>query len=117
MPSIRIGAELDFRPLLGSLAQDRHRGRDTAQCARAFQRGLAKGLCDALAALCQAYATDTVVLSGGVFQNELLLQDVKSLIAGERLDIWTNCSVPPNDGGVSLGQAALAAFAYRNKPE
>ncbi len=57
-----IGGELDFRPLLESLARDRHRGRDTAQCARAFQRGLANGLCDALAALCQSCATDTVVL-------------------------------------------------------
>jgi hydrogenase maturation protein HypF len=112
-----ICGELDFRPLLGSLAQDRLRGRDAAQCARAFQRGVAKGLCDALTALCQVYATNTIVLSGGVFQNELLLQDVKSLIGGERLDIWTNCSAPPNDGGISLGQAALAAFAYRNRPE
>jgi hydrogenase maturation protein HypF len=112
-----IGGELDFRPLLGSLARDRRRGRDAALCARAFQRGLASGLCDALGTLCQTCATDTVVLSGGVFQNELLLQDVKSLIAGQRLGIWTNSSVPPNDGGISLGQAALAAFAYRNKPE
>jgi hydrogenase maturation protein HypF len=112
-----IGGELDFRPLLGSLARDRRRGRDAAKCARAFQRGLASGLCDALGTLCQTCATDTVVLSGGVFQNELLLQDVKSLIAGQRLGIWTNSSVPPNDGGISLGQAALAAFAYRNKPE
>ena len=106
--------ELDFRPLLGSLAQDRRRGRDPAACARAFQSGLARGLCDALTILCATHATDTVVLSGGVFQNELLLADLKSLIAGERLEVWTNCSVPPNDGGISLGQAALAAFAYLN---
>jgi hydrogenase maturation protein HypF len=109
------GGELDFRPLLSALAQDRLRGRERAHCARAFQRGVAKGLCDALATLRQKFAADTVVLSGGVFQNELLLQDLKSLIAGERLEIWTNCSVPPNDGGISLGQAALAAFAYRDK--
>jgi hydrogenase maturation protein HypF len=107
--------ELDFRPLLGALAQDRLHGRDAAECARAFQRGVAKGLCDALATLRQQFAVDTVVLSGGVFQNELLLQDLKSLIAGERLEIWTNRAVPPNDGGISLGQAALAAFAYRDK--
>jgi hydrogenase maturation protein HypF len=106
--------ELDFRPMLGDLARDRLRGRDAALCARAFQRGVAKGLCDALTILCQTYAVDTVVLSGGVFQNELLLQDLKSLNAG-RLEIWTNCAVPPNDGGISLGQAALAAFAYRDK--
>ena len=105
--------ELDFLPLLQALAQDRHLGRDPAACARAFQLGVAKGLCDALTVLCQTHATDTVVLSGGVFQNELLLHDVKSLIP-ERLNVWTNCSVPPNDGGISLGQAALAAFASRN---
>jgi hydrogenase maturation protein HypF len=109
------GGELDFRPLLGALALDRRRGRDPAQCARAFQRGIAKGLCDAITTLCQTCATDTVVLSGGVFQNELLLQDLKSLIAGAHIDVWTNCSVPPNDGGISLGQAALAAFAHLNE--
>ena len=106
-----IDGELDFRPLLGSLAHDRLRGRDPAHCARAFQRGIAKGLADALAVLCERYSKDTVVLSGGVFQNELLLADLKSLIAAEQLDIWANTSVPPNDGGISLGQAALAAFA------
>jgi hydrogenase maturation protein HypF len=50
------------------------------------------------------------VLSGGVFQNELLLNDLKSLWEGEGLRIWTNHAVPCNDGGISLGQAALAAL-------
>src|SRR4029077_9105152 len=71
------GGELDFRPLLASLAQDRWRGREPAACARAFQCGFAKGLCDAMVALSQTYTVDTVVLSGGVFQNELLLHDIK----------------------------------------
>jgi hydrogenase maturation protein HypF len=55
---------------------------------------------------------DTVVLSGGVFQNELLLEDLKSMLTEEErsLQVWTNHAVPPNDGGISLGQAALAAF-------
>ena len=51
------------------------------------------------------------MLSGGVFQNELLLEDLKSLLEGDALAVWTNHAVPPNDGGISLGQAALAAFA------
>ena len=54
---------------------------------------------------------NTIVLSGGVFQNELLLRDLKVLFAGHRLTVWMNSAVPPNDGGISLGQAALAAFA------
>ncbi len=102
--------ELDFRPLLLSLARDRHKGRNAAECARAFQRGVAHGLCDALNPLCEKFGVDTVVLSGGVFQNELLLHDARCIMAPSRLHIRTNSSVPPNDGGISLGQAALAAF-------
>jgi hydrogenase maturation protein HypF len=64
--------------------------------------------------LCQSRAVDTVVLSGGVFQNELLLEDIRSLLTPHRLDIWTNHAVPPNDGGISLGQVALAAFGQFN---
>jgi len=102
--------ELDFRPLLQALVDDRVRRRNPAQIARAFQRSIAQGLCNAASAICEAHNLDTIVLSGGVFQNELLLEDFQSLIAGETLSIWTNRAVPPNDGGVSLGQAALAAF-------
>ena len=111
------GGELDFRPLLAALAHGRRCGADPNRCARAFQLGIAKGLCDAVNILCQTFATDTVVLSGGVFQNELLLHDLKSFLAGRHIDIWTNCSVPPNDGGISLGQAALAAFTHLNKSQ
>jgi len=104
--------QLDFRPLLEALAFDRKRGREPAQCARAFQLAIATGLSNATGALLETYATDTVVLSGGVFQNELLLEDLKSLLSHRT--IWTNCTMPPNDGGVSLGQAALAAFRFLN---
>ncbi len=104
------GNELDFRPLLQSVARDRARGRDVREIARSFQRGIAQGLWDALALICGNHALDTIVLSGGVFQNELLLEDLKSLLPDGSLEIWTNHAVPPNDGGISLGQAALAAF-------
>jgi len=50
------------------------------------------------------------VLSGGVFQNELLLADLKVELRDSALQLWTNHAVPPNDGGISLGQAALVAL-------
>jgi hydrogenase maturation protein HypF len=102
--------ELDFRPLLLAVAQDRVHGRDPGEIARSFQRGVAKGLHDALTDIVRNHNLDTIVLSGGVFQNELLLQDLKTLFSAGPLQIWTNHAVPPNDGGISLGQAALAAF-------
>ena len=108
--------ELDFRPLLQSVIRDRLLGRDLGKIARAFQFGLARGLRDALVSICQTQNLDIVVLSGGVFQNELLLQDLKSLLGPEKITIWTNHAVPPNDGGISLGQAALAAFGRFELP-
>ena len=102
------GEELDFRPLLQAVIRDRLRGRSSDEIARAFQRGIAQGVSDAVRSLCGRHGIDTVVLSGGVFQNELLLEDLKELLKG--VQIWTNHAVPPNDGGISLGQAALAAF-------
>jgi hydrogenase maturation protein HypF len=102
--------ELDFRPLLSTLIRDRQRGRSEAEIARAFQAGLARGLCDAITTLAETGGVETVVLSGGVFQNELLLDDIKRCLENSPLQILTNHAVPPNDGGISLGQAALAAF-------
>ena len=105
------GGELDFRPLLLAVAQDRVRRRDVREIARSFQHGIAQGLRDLLNTISRSHGLDTVVLSGGVFQNELLLQDLKFLLTNDSLQVWTNHAVPPNDGGISLGQAALAAFS------
>lgn len=105
-----VNAELDFRPVLEGIIRDQLRGRDPRETARAFHRSIAAGLRKALTQLCSAHDTDTVVLSGGVFQNELLLSDLKVLLEHDALEIWTNHAVPANDGGISLGQAALAAF-------
>jgi hydrogenase maturation protein HypF len=102
--------ELDFRPLLECAIHDRMRGRLTREIARAFQRGIATGLHASIKTVCEEHGIGTVVLSGGVFQNELLLQDLGPLLEKERFQVWTNHAVPPNDGGISLGQAAIAAF-------
>jgi hydrogenase maturation protein HypF len=102
--------ELDWRPLLGAIAEDRRRGRAPGKIARAFHGGLAEGLAAAATALCRALRLDVVVASGGVFQNQLLLEELAPRLERSRLELWTNHAVPPNDGGVSLGQAGLAAL-------
>ena len=101
---------LDFRPLLSAVAEDRKRGRSVPQIARAFHNGVAQGLCDAARILCETYSIDTIVLSGGVFQNDLLLARIRAILAGSPIQIWTNSAVPTNDGGISLGQAAIASM-------
>jgi hydrogenase maturation protein HypF len=104
-----LNEELDFRPLLRAVALDRRQGRNPETIARAFQSGIAHGVAEAVKELANEHI-DTVVLSGGAFQNELLLEDLKDELRDAALQIWTNQAVPANDGGISLGQAALAAL-------
>jgi hydrogenase maturation protein HypF len=106
-------ATLDFRPLLQSVISDRAHGREPAAIARDFQQAIAEGVSAAVLGLCEAHSIDICVLSGGVFQNEVLLEDLKSLFETSGVRLWTNSLVPPNDGGISLGQAAMAAFQQR----
>ncbi len=113
----RSNSELDYRPLLEAVIVECARGRDPREIALAFHRTIARAIHEVSMELCAAHATDTVVLSGGVFQNSLLLHQIKSLFEGAPISIWTNSAVPPNDGGICLGQAAIAAFAAKGQPD
>lgn len=97
------GGVLDYRPLLAEIVSDRTRGRDVREIARAFHAGVASAILSVVA----AHSLERVVISGGVFQNQLLLGELAAAL-GERL--WTNRIAPANDGGICLGQAALACF-------
>lgn len=96
--------ELDYVPLLACVVRDRLAGRDVCEIARAFHGAVAHGVVEAA----RAFDEERVVISGGVFQNAVLTNDLYDAL-GERL--WGNRIVPPNDGGICLGQAAIAACA------
>jgi hydrogenase maturation protein HypF len=105
-----LGAELDWRPLLRATIEDRAEGREPGEIARAFHGGLAGGLADATVGLCRAHGVSTAVASGGVMQNRLLLERLAASLEHEGISLLINHLVPPNDGGISLGQAALGAL-------
>ena len=65
----------------------------------------------------EATGIDRVALSGGVFQNVLLLAMVQAKLAGEGLTVLTHRLIPPNDGGLALGQVAVAGWAHREPGE
>ncbi len=71
------------------------------------------GLADLVVAACRRVRDDeglsTVALSGGVFQNALLLRRCRTGLTAAGFRVLTHRQVPPNDGGISLGQAAIAA--------
>jgi hydrogenase maturation protein HypF len=85
-------------------------GRDGPSLAWAFHEAIARGIALMTCRLCDAHAVDSIVFSGGTFQNALLMEMVRRQLPPS-LQLWTNQQVPPNDGGISLGQAALAGLA------
>jgi hydrogenase maturation protein HypF len=97
----------DYRPLLKGIAWDRSRGVDPGEIAWGFHAALAR----AVVAGAAPYPRRPIVCSGGVFANRLLVEALQAAL-GER--VWFNTVVPTNDGGICLGQAALAALALAN---
>ncbi len=104
-----VGEELDWRPTIAHVVEDRARGRPVTEIARAFHAALAEAIVTVGWIIARTIEAQALVLSGGVFQNALLLEEIHMRI-GTGLEVWTNQLVPPNDGGISLGQAAVAAL-------
>lgn len=97
---------LDMLPAVQALLADR--GNRPAKALR-FHQALADALRDSALALGREAKTTTVALSGGVFQNILLLKLVRERLAKNGFRVLCHRQVPANDGGIALGQAALAA--------
>lgn len=72
-----------------------------------FHLALAEGIVNICERLRDRYHTTQVALSGGVFQNTVLLIHTMRLLKKNGFEVFINTSVPPNDGGISLGQAYL----------
>ena len=91
-------------------------GADKDYCAYLFHEGLARLLCSGAEALRQQTSLTDVCLSGGVFQNILLLKLTKRYLEAVGFNVYIHRLVPPNDGGIALGQA-LAAMIELQKGE
>jgi hydrogenase maturation protein HypF len=79
-----------------------------------FHQALASLTVAAVKDLCQARGLEAAALSGGVFQNTLLLQEVEQELEDSGIRVLRHHLIPPNDGGIGLGQAVIAAD-YRDE--
>jgi len=103
------GLRLDPRGAIRAVASDLAQGVDVGAVAARFHAGVAAATVSALTATAGTRGLDTAVLSGGVFQNRLLLETVAADAARSGLRVLIPERLPPNDGGISFGQAAVAA--------
>ena len=99
---------IDGVELIAALGDDRSHGAPPSEAAAAFHNGLARALVQASVTVARDEGLTTVALSGGTFQNLRLLDRVRSGLAEAGLEVLIHHRVPPNDGGISLGQAVVA---------
>ncbi|MDQ1014072.1 carbamoyltransferase HypF [Streptomyces afghaniensis] len=104
-----FGGDLDPAPVLSALVADLRRGTPAPVLAARFHRAVAR----AVAEICRRARRDTglatVALSGGVFANALLEEECARLLTGDGFAVLRHGEVPPNDGGLALGQLVVAA--------
>ncbi len=98
---------IDWRPVIAAIAADVLAGVSPARIAAGFHAAVAAMTVEVSGRLRQAGAGDTVGLTGGVFQNAVLTERAAAGLAAAGFRVVLHRVVPPNDGGLALGQAVL----------
>jgi hydrogenase maturation protein HypF len=100
---------LNITAMIKSIVSETERGQSNAKIASSFHQTLI----DAFASMAEKMREETrlnrVVLSGGCFQNKILLEGSVDKLRNSGFDVCCHQQVPANDGGISLGQAVVAA--------
>ena len=99
---------VDFSPMFRTLVRDVELERDRSELARGFHNTIAAATAEVCDRIRRHSGMDRVVLSGGVFQNKLLTEKILFLLTERDFQVFIQRLVPPNDGGLALGQAIIA---------
>jgi hydrogenase maturation protein HypF len=100
---------IDTRPLIGAAAREASQGVPAGRIARRFHSTIVEVIAMACQRIRESTQLDAVVLSGGVFMNALLARESAARLTHDGFRVYRHRLVPPNDGGLSLGQLAIAA--------
>jgi hydrogenase maturation protein HypF len=107
------GWVIDTKPLFEALVEDLRAGCPVGIISRRFHNGLAEIFARVAVLLRRRTALNRVCLSGGTFQNVYLLERLSARLGSEGLEVFTHTEVPAGDGGLSLGQALVAAHRFQ----
>jgi hydrogenase maturation protein HypF len=105
--------QVRVRTVLEMLIRDVLTGVPISKISARFHNGVAESIREMCLTLRSERGIDEVALSGGVWQNITLLRRTLSLLEADGFRVYLHREVPPNDGGLSLGQAVIAAARMR----
>ncbi|MDQ2949986.1 MAG: carbamoyltransferase HypF [Acidobacteriota bacterium] len=108
---------IDTRPMIRCVAGDVARGCTPAQTSACFHDSIANMMETVCLGLRERTGIEKVCLSGGTFQNFTLLCGALDRLGRRGFQVFTHAKVPPNDGGLSLGQAVVAATTLQHHLE
>lgn len=101
--------------LVRRIIEERLNGKDIEELAYQFHLELSIMISEALLRASEQTGLRRTVLSGGVYQNTLLLKLTKDRLTAGGMEVYTHHLIPPNDGGICLGQAAAAMEIMKRK--
>lgn len=101
---------LNTQMLVQQITEAKMRGEDTGMLAYRFHQVLAEMITAACIKAKESSGRDKVALSGGVFQNRLLLRLTEERLLQEGFEVLRHRMIPPNDGGIAIGQAAYGMY-------
>jgi hydrogenase maturation protein HypF len=101
--------EIETAPLFVTLTGDLRRGASPEVISRRFHNGLIEILATVVFRISERTSLQSVCLSGGSFHNAILSEGLEEKLTAAGLTVFTHALVPPGDGGLSLGQLAVAA--------
>jgi hydrogenase maturation protein HypF len=100
-----------LKELLSAIVEDLYQGVSKVTISARFHNTVAQMIIDMCQSIAKRTGINKVALSGGVFQNRLLLRKVAPLLEAGGFSVLAHKQVPCNDGGISLGQAVIANFS------
>jgi hydrogenase maturation protein HypF len=104
--------QINFGPTLRCIVQDLRAGQSRHVLAGRFHQTVTAALVEVCVALRTRHARRDVVLTGGVMQNDFLLRLLAEGLQARGFKVHSHALVPPNDGGIALGQAAVALAQF-----
>jgi hydrogenase maturation protein HypF len=106
--------QIDVRPMIEQIVRDVVAARPVGWISAAFHNTVAAILVEVCLRLRLEEHIDRVSLSGGTFQNVYLLERAVASLRAKGFQVFLHSKVPPNDGGISLGQAVIANAALKS---
>lgn len=100
---------IPYQPIIKGVVEDLSRGAERGVISLRFHNTLVELFLEICRRIRERTGIERVALSGGCFQNLYLLTRLSERLEGEGFEVYTHSQVPPNDGGISLGQVAVAA--------